>query len=201
MESAAIGFEITGCLKAAAAIEADLNQLTAALTEAQFHAPARGGGWSAGYCIEHLILTGQAFLPKWDKALRDGGKSANHAETLLPYRWWQRRILHYVENPTVLRCKTSPMFVPYARHSIEETVDRFHKIHQEFFRRVAGSRGVDVKRTKVQSPGISWLRYALGFSFDLVLAHERRHLRQAWRVREELMDAHSTLFRSNLKEN
>ena len=97
----------------------------------------------------------------------------------LRYAWWQRAILHYAENPSQLKQKTAPPFVPYARHSIEETVDRFLGMHQQIVRRVAGSRGLNVSRTKVQSPFVSWIRYPLGFSFDLTLAHERRHLCQA----------------------
>ena len=105
---------------------------------------------------------------------------------MIRYGWWQRRILQCAENPSRLRHKTAPAFVPYARYSIEETISRFVGMHQEFIRRVAGSRGVDVKRTKVQSPFVSWLSYALGFSFDLALAHERRHLNQAWMVRKQV---------------
>jgi len=182
------GFDLPECLEAAAAIEADLTQLTTTLTEAQFHAPPRTGGWSVGYCIEHLVLTGQAFLPKWDMALKEAAQKEWHGEKRFRYCWWQRQILHYAENPSRLKHKTAPPFVPYSRHSIEETVGRFLGMHQELVRRVASSRGLDVRRTKIQSPFVSWIRHALGFSFDLALAHERRHLCQAWRVRQRLMD-------------
>jgi DinB family protein len=183
------GFDIAGWLETAHSVEADLHQLATALTEAQFHAPPRDGGWSVGYCIEHLVLTGHAFLPKWDAALNQAGRSECRLQAAYPYLWWQRTILRYTEDPSKLKSKTSPSFVPYSRHSIEETVGRFLSMHQEFVRRVTCSRGLDLKRTKVQSPFVSWLKYALGFSFDLVLAHERRHLCQAWQVRRQLAGA------------
>jgi hypothetical protein len=44
-------------LEEATAIESDLSSLVAGLTEAQFHAPPRDGGWCVGHCIEHLLLT------------------------------------------------------------------------------------------------------------------------------------------------
>lgn len=178
------GFDLAGCLQAAAAIEADLAQLTSALTEAQFHAPTRTGGWSVGYCIEHLVLTGQAFLPKWDRALQDA--AGDRGGQALRYSWWQRQVLRHIENPSRLKRKTAPEFVPCSRHSIEETVGRFLGMHQDLARRVARCRGLDVRRTRVQSPFVAWMRYELGFSFDLALAHERRHLRQAWDVRRQL---------------
>src|ERR1041385_8098239 len=97
-------FEIAGCLKAAAAIEADIRQLATAVTEAQFHAPARGGGWSVGFCIEHLVLTGRAFLPKWDGALARAVKNQDGAT--FPYGWWQRRMLSCAEDPSSVKRKT-----------------------------------------------------------------------------------------------
>src|ERR1041385_2036166 len=90
-------FEIAGCLKAAAAIEADIRQLATAVTEAQFHAPAGDGGWSVGYCIEHLVLTGRAFLPKWDAAMERALKNSGNPG--LRYPWWRRCLLSYTENP------------------------------------------------------------------------------------------------------
>jgi hypothetical protein len=188
MDTSKNGFEPAECLLAAAAIEADLTRLTAALTEAQFHAPTRTGGWSVSYCIEHLVLTGEAFFPKWDLALKNANGGGCACQQAFRYGWWERRLLQYVENPSRWKRKTAAPFVPCARHSIEETVARFGAMHREFARRVARSRGLDVKHTKVQSPFAAWVRYALGFSFDLVLAHERRHLSQAWLVRRQLLD-------------
>jgi hypothetical protein len=188
MDTVASRFDLAGCLTAAAAIEDELSQLTTGLSEAQFHAPTRTGGWSMGYCIEHLVLTGKAFLPKWDMALSEAVATKLNGNAPFEYAWWQRRILQYAEDSSKLKHKTASCFVPYSRHSIEETAGRFIDMHQQLVRRVLQSRGLDVMRTKVQSPFISWIRYPLGFSFDLALAHERRHLRQAWRVRRQLAD-------------
>jgi hypothetical protein len=169
-------------------IEADLDLLVSALTESQFHAPLRGGGWSIGYCVEHLVLTGQAFLPKWDMAFKEAAAKKRYSNTAFLYRWWHRKILGFAEPPYTLKTKAKQPFVPRSRHPIGETIRRFAGMHQEFAERVASCRGVDVKRTKVQSPFVSWIWYPLGFSFDLALAHERRHLWQAWQIRRELLN-------------
>jgi hypothetical protein len=50
---------------------------------------------------------------------------------------------------------------------MKKTIGRFLNMHQELARRVADSRGLDVRRTKVQSPFASWIWYPLGLSFDL----------------------------------
>jgi len=178
------GFDIRGCLEAAAAIEADVNRLVSLLTEAQFHAPCHGEGWSVGYCLEHLVLSGRAFLPKWDAAIVTAGKNPGRA--VLSYGWWQRWVLSCAQDPSRFKQKAPPELVPCCRHSIERTLDHFLAMHHGLAARVVASQGLDVRETKVQSPVFLWLRYPLGFSFDLALAHERRHLAQAWRVHRHL---------------
>lgn len=182
------GFDIAGCVSAATAIEVDLARLTASLTEAQFHASPRLGGWSVGYGIEHLVLIAQAFLPQWEKALRKG-EEASYPNVLRAtrYAWWQRRLLRIVENSPVVNCESRQCFVPYLRRSSEETLGAFLTAHRDLVSMLIRTRDVRAPIVKVQSPSVSWIRYELGFSFDLVLAHERRHLRQAWQIREQLM--------------
>jgi hypothetical protein len=180
--------DLRECLKQIEAIESDLVQLTSILTDAQFHAPPRTGGWSVGYCIEHLVLTGRALLVRWDEALHDAAPTRASGNGHRHYRWWQRKLLLLTNPPYKFKTKTSQAFLPCSRRPMKETVQRFLEMHDEFTRRMESSSGLDLERTKVQSPFASWIRYPLGFSFDLALAHERRHLWQAWQARRELMD-------------
>jgi hypothetical protein len=181
------GFEVRACLEAIAAVEADLNHLVSALTEAQFHAPPRNGDWSVGYCIEHLVLTGLASMSKWDMALMNPVPT-DRRDCGFSYRWWHRKVLRLAEPPYRLKTKTSPALSPCSRRSREETLKRFLNMHQEFARRVAGIRGVDLEHTRVRPPFALKIGCPLGLSFDLFLAHERRHLWQAWQVRREIVE-------------
>jgi hypothetical protein len=181
-------FTVRGCQKAIAAIEAELTELTSALTEAQFQAPPRTGGWSVGYCIEHLVLTGNEFVAKWDAALKRARANGYHDTTSFRYPWWQRAVLKATAPPYRLKTKTAQSFLPCSRRSMQETVRRFRAMHQEFAKCLESSRRVNTEGTKIQSPFASWIWYPLGFSFDLALAHERRHLWQARQVQQALID-------------
>lgn len=170
------------------AIEDDLNRLVAGLTEAQFHAPPPDGGWSIAHCIEHLVLTGQAYLANWELAIATAGiREAPRTARTKTYSWWQRTVLRYAENASKLRLKAPARSVPYTRRSMERTIGLFVNMHAEMARRVAGVPELDAARISMPSPFVSWLRYPIGFSFDLVLAHERRHLVQIGRVRQEVL--------------
>jgi hypothetical protein len=178
MTSAARAFEVSNSLASVEAIEADLARLTGAITENQFHAQPFAGGWSPAYCIEHLVLAGNALLPSWDAALR----RAPRDEGPLSYGWWHRLVLGAMERPRCLRLKTASRFVPRSRRPMSDVVARFLAMHSELKRRIEQTHAAGAAQTRVGSPFTSWLRYPLGFSFDLALAHERRHLWQAWQV-------------------
>jgi hypothetical protein len=171
-----------------AAIEADLNELATALTEAQFQAPPRTGGWSIAHCIEHLVLTGHAFAGKWDAALKRARANGYHDSRSFQYSWWQRAVLRATEPPYRLKTRTAQPFLPCSRRSMQETIYRFLSMHQEIGKHLNNSWDVNTEGTRVQSPFASWICYPLGFSFDLALAHERRHLWQARQVRRQLME-------------
>lgn len=178
MKNVAIGFDLSRCLNSLEAIEADLEQLATRLTEEQFHAPPSSGGWSAASCIEHLILTGREFIPRWDSALNTAGTKAIK-QGASRYSWWQRRMLEFMEPPYRMKTKTAQAFQPRSSRSKQEIVQDFLSMHEEFAQRIERCRQVDVGQIKVQSPFASWMSYPLGFSFDLGAAHERRHLWQA----------------------
>lgn len=63
------------------------------------------------------------------------------------------------------------------------TISHFFAIQDELRKRISASNDVDLRRVKVPSPVVSWVRYLLGFAFHCLLAHERRHLWQARQVR------------------
>jgi len=177
-------------LKAAKAIDLDLEHLVSGLKEAQFHASSRTGGWSVAYCIEHLVLTGHAFLPRWDLAIKEAPANGLVGRHRFPYSWWHRLLLAASEPPYKIKTRTAWAFTPCSRLSTEETLHHFSAMHRELMRRIERSAEVDAARVRIQSPFASWISYPLGFSFDLALAHERRHLWQAWQVRRQFVSGH-----------
>ena len=186
METKHRGFDPQNCLEAITAIEADLQRLTADITEAQFQAPPRTGGWSIAYCIEHLTLAGNSFLTECAAAQNGADAQGCRSQSGFTYSWMQRRILDFAEPPYGVKIKATKPLEPCVRRSRNDTVRRFLQMHREFARRVTASEGCDLQRIKVRAPFLSWIRHPLGMSFDLALAHERRHLWQALQVRNQL---------------
>lgn len=182
-------FDPQRCLGALQQIESDLVNLVDGLTEVQFQASPPSGGWPIGYCIEHLALTGNSFVSHWDAAIGTGGSVHHSGKPAACYSWWKRRILGFYEPPYRMKTKTTRPFVPCNHRPMSEVVRRFLAMHREVASRLEASRAVDASCLKVQSPFVGRVKYSLGFSFDLALAHERRHLWQAWQVRRVVQQA------------
>jgi hypothetical protein len=185
MSTEAGDFDLSARLKSIAAIEEDLGQLVSAVTEGQFHAPPRSGGWSIGHCIEHLVLSGMAFVACWDEGLQSLSPVRRHCRPSVG--WWSRFVIWRIEPPYRLKARTSRALTPCCRQSRDETLERFHHMHAEVVRRVELSHELEANGSDVRAPIASWLSHPLAFSIDLALAHERRHLWQAREVRRQIL--------------
>jgi DinB family protein len=173
-------------VKELTAIEAGLFRLVDGVPEERFHAAPGPGAWSIGQCIEHLDLTGRAFFPLWNQSISDGWARALFGDGPFRYNPLLRLWLRSVEPPYKLKIRTSAPFQPAGAKSRSEVVESFLAMHREAFRYIESSSGLDLARVKVQSPFGARIRYPLGFSFELLSAHERRHLWQAGETKKLL---------------
>lgn len=69
--------------------------------------------------------------------------------------------------------------------SEESPLPRFLELRSRLSRRLGDAKGLDAGRVKVRSPFVPLLRVDLVSAFRVVVTHERRHLWQARRVKEE----------------
>jgi hypothetical protein len=176
-------FRPADCLAALSAIETDVSRLAGGLSEEQFHAPTKNGGWSVGLCLEHLIVTAEALVPRWEAVLQNPSP-AGPAE--FSYSLLERAILYSLEPPYRLKRKAPAWATPGARRSIGETFRRFASAHGELARLIG--RSGSLSQASVASPFLPGIQCRLGFAFDSVLAHERRHLWQASRIRDSFTE-------------
>ncbi len=132
------------------------------------------GAWSVAECVQHLSLTSGAFLPTWTKAVSDGDR-----EFGAPYAFWWRLLLGGVNDSSKMRSQTPAAFVPAPGPRLDEVVEAYLK-QRDIVAKLAKEMYIgDVGGLHIMSPFVAWMKYPLDFSFDLWLAHERRHLTQA----------------------
>jgi hypothetical protein len=112
------------------------------------------------------------------EARRRGGAAGDG-----PYRhpriasWFVRSL----EPPPKRRIKTFRSMVPDPVTDPHSVLPGFLALQGQLTELMEAARGVDLGRVRFGSPFLSLLRLSLGTGFELILAHNRRHL---WLVRE-----------------
>jgi hypothetical protein len=135
--------------------------------------------WSASECVQHLVITVDAFLPRIDAALaqatpRSGGMDAPFRQSPIG-----RLFVRFLEPPYRLRAKTGGPFVPETSRPPEIDLAEFTARHAQLHARLDGAAAYALDRLTLRSPFFERLRYTLYTTFLLIPAHERRHIWQA----------------------
>lgn len=165
----------------------EAGELAAALTGERLWWRPEPDRWSIGECLDHLVLTGEAYLEALDDAIADGrsrGLVAGEPYRAGPVGRWLAALLEPpprfgVPAPGRIRPRR-----PGPGRPGGSPLPRFEALRGRFGQRLEAADGLDLWRIRVTSPFFWWLRFDLGSAFRIVAAHERRHLWQARRVRE-----------------
>jgi hypothetical protein len=91
-----------------------------------------------------------------------------------------------MEPPAKMKFKAPKAYVPSAYQPHAEIVASFYSLQEEFLACIEEANGIDLSKTKVSNAVSRWFRLSLGQELAFDVAHERRHLWQAGRVKEEL---------------
>jgi len=167
------------------AVKRDASDLVAGLSEAQFNWRPTPGAWSIAECLAHLNVTGQFFLPRIDRRIREARAAGMLSEGPFRYGLLARVMVRGMEPPAKLKFKAPKIFQPMSEHLSAVIVPAFITLQDQLVERLRGARGVDLRRVKVTSPVSRLVKISLGQVFPFVAAHERRHLWQARRLRED----------------
>ena len=88
-----------------------------------------------------------------------------------------------MEPPPKRRFRTQKIFIPSPDRPLDQVRREFLSVRDQLREQLRAADGLDLKRAKVQSPALRFLRMPLGAYFAMILAHDRRHLWQARQVR------------------
>ena len=163
-------------------LAADADALALPLTDEQFHQPPPDGGWAVAQCIDHLNSAARAYLPKLDDAISDAIKKGLYGEGPFSYGLFACFFIWSMEPPPKFKVKNPAVFQPGPNRSRHEITAAFRAYQVQFVDRLRQARGLDLARVKVISPASKVLRLPLGAVFEVITAHERRHLWQARQV-------------------
>lgn len=170
----------------------EAEELAAGLTPDQLWWRPIPDRWSIGECLDHLVLTGEAYLEALDEAIEEGRRRGLLADGPHRRSFLGRWLTRFLDPPPGFRIP-APMRI---RPRLPETdgsgtladgdpLSAFLALRPHLADRLQAAEGLDLGGIRMGSPFVPFMRFDLGSAFRIVAAHERRHLWQARRVREE----------------
>ena len=168
------------------AVEGETHRLVDGLSEdlgAWRQAP---DSWSIAECIDHLAVANQVYLgamrPAAERALREGRRRRRAARPGLLGGWFVRSLEPPVNSR--FRSKAPTSIQPRPSPPLHDAVAAFLASQAEvraFIRKYADT---DLVGVRFANPFIGGVWFSLATGLHVIAAHERRHIWQAWRVRE-----------------
>jgi hypothetical protein len=166
------------------AVVARKDKLVEGLTSEQALWRPQPGSWSIAECLEHLNRTTTLYL----KLMRVTFERERHNASLPPKAFrlgfLARRFARILEPPYRVRVKAPTAVVPQSSLDIVEVNAEFNRIQLDLRGFVLEASRVDMGSISFASPMASLLKLNLADGCVILLAHDRRHLWQAEKVRQ-----------------
>jgi hypothetical protein len=168
------------------AAERDACALVGGLNEALGTWRAGADSWSVAECLDHLATGNRVYLramqPAGERALRDGRRRRGPAQPGLIGRWFIRTLEPPVKPR--FRMKAPQSIRPRSSPPLDDAFAEFLASHNEVRIFLQKYADIDLVGVRFANPFIRGVRFSLATGLHVLAAHERRHLWQAWRVRQ-----------------
>ena len=166
------------------AADADARRLVVSLDEQRGTWRPEPGAWSVAECLDHLATGKRVYLaalrPAAERALVEGRMRRRPARPGVLGGWFvwtfepSAARLFTLKAPGKIRPRPSP--------PLADASSAFFAAHAEVRAFLTEFSGIDLARVRFRNPFVTGLRFSLATGLHVLAAHDRRHLRQAWRV-------------------
>lgn len=181
--------DLAALREAFTAIRSDAERLVAGLDTGQFNLAPAAGRWSIAQCLVHLNLVDGPDLEPMARAIAEGRRKGMTGAGVFRYGPITSWFVRLLEPESKFKAKSPRAFVPSSNEDPETALGEFVRIQNRLGELLVEANGLDLVRVKTPTPVASWVKVSLGQRFRMIAAHDRRHLQQAWRVRETLLRA------------
>jgi hypothetical protein len=167
-----------------AAVAQDARALVAGLDERLGAWRETAGSWSVAECLDHLATANRVYLRAMreaaERARSEGKVRRRPALPGLIGGWFARSL----EPPVKLKGKAPKKIRPRASPPLGSAADSFFASHEEAREFLRRNADLDLVGARFANPLVPGVRFSLATGLHVIAAHERRHLWQAWRVRQ-----------------
>ena len=177
--------DIRALEEALAAIGADARRLLEGLTAEQGVWRAEPDSWSVAQCLDHLATSNRVYLramePAAEDALRRGRRRRRPAVPGLVGGWFVRMMEPPVKRRFKMRAPKK--IVPRESPALQDAAREFLASEDDVRAFLRAYADIDLAGVRFVNPFAPGIRFSLATALHVLVAHDRRHLWQAWNVR------------------
>jgi hypothetical protein len=168
------------------AAERDAHALVTGLSEQCGGWRAEAGSWSVAECLDHLATANRVYLQAMRapaaRARAQGRRRRRPAAPGPIGRWFIR----WLEPPVTPRSRwKAPRSIrPRTAPPLADAFASFRRSQDEVRTFLRQHADLDLAGVRFANPFVAGVRFSLATGLHVIPAHERRHLWQAWRVRQ-----------------
>lgn len=158
--------------------------LVGGLSEAQLQWRPDERSWSIAQCLDHLAVGNREYLGPMRHALAEARRRGGGSYRPIQPGWFSRWFIQTMEPPPRRKLPAPRKIVPALGRNGDEVKRDFFASKSETLDLLDQAASVDLNRVRFVNPFLSLLRFTVGTGFLVLVAHERRHLWQAERIRQ-----------------
>ena len=164
---------------------AEANALAVSTTEATFTTRPPGNRWSAAECLSHLTTTNERYLRKLDRTIA-AAPSPRRQPRYRP-SLFGRLFKYSMEPPVRQRLRAPEIFVPPPEPITRDAaLTEFVASQSRIIDAILSAAALDFTAVTLRSQVTRLLKLNLWDAFQIMAAHERRHLWQARKTVAEI---------------
>ena len=140
--------------------------------------------WSAGQCLEHLVITGEGYLKQFEQKIPQAidNKVIANPNAEFNSGFFGNYILKIVDPNYPKKNPTTKAFTPKHNPVPLTMVEDFLKLQDKWLQWIDKSQQLDLMKVKITSPALFIIQFRLGDVFVINANHQIRHLNQADRA-------------------
>jgi uncharacterized damage-inducible protein DinB len=162
-------------------ISADAQSRFGSLSPEQINWRPSAEGWSVGQCFEHLIKTNTLFYDELDK-IAGGGRKNSFWENWSPLTSFGGKFLIKSLKSDERKFKAPTKKIVPPSEIDADVIEQFSRHQAEMIEKIKRTENADWRKTVITSPFMKLMTYSFADGVEVVVEHEKRHLRQAERV-------------------
>lgn len=167
-------------------IKKDAGDFLAKVKDSEFNKRPQNNGWSVAECYDHLVVIGFDYSNQIEAALQILREKNLKLNGTLKYSWFGERFINFVGPGRKLKAKSPKKWKPQANINKSKVTTAFLQLQDRWIELINKSAGFDLTKVKLPSPATKLIKFSAYEILGMNAAHQRRHMEQAKRVKNNL---------------